>query len=81
MSENFADAFDDRRFFAGGKPGHHHFDLEGYVSDRLARAGVSVERIGLDTYADEARFFSYRRACHRGEPDYGRQVSLIGIPA
>ena len=37
-----------------------------------------VETLGLDTYADAARFFSYRRATHRGEPDYGRQISLIG---
>ena len=35
--------------------------------------------MGLDTYADEARFFSYRRATHRGEPDYGRQIAIIGL--
>ena len=37
--------------------------------------------MGLDTYPDADRFFSFRRATHRGEPDYGRQISLIGIPA
>jgi copper oxidase (laccase) domain-containing protein len=39
-----------------------------------------VECLGLDTYAQEDRFFSYRRAVHRGEPTYGRQFSLIGLP-
>ena len=69
------------RFFAGAGPGHHRFDLEAYVAHRLAAAGVGrVEALGLDTYADEARFYSFRRATHRGEPDYGRQISLIGLP-
>lgn len=66
------------RFFAEGRAGHAQFDLEGYVAHRLARAGIGrVEMLGLDTYADEARFFSFRRATHRGEADYGRQISLI----
>jgi len=74
-----ADPANDR-FFAPGRAGHHQFDLEAYVAHRLADAGVArVEALGRDTYADNAHFFSYRRATHRGEPDYGRQVSLIGI--
>jgi polyphenol oxidase len=83
----FADRFlaedpANERFFADGRrEGHVQFDLEGYVAARLAAAGIGrVEALGLDTYADEARFFSYRRATHRGEPDYGRQISLIGLP-
>lgn len=83
VSEPFADAFaseDRRRFFAPGRAGHLQFDLEAYVAARLERAGVAqVDRLGLDTYADEDRFFSYRRACHRGEPGYGRQIALIGL--
>ncbi len=72
----------NERLFTAGKPGHHLFDLEGYVAARLAAAGVTrVDALGLDTYADEDRFFSFRRATHRGEPDYGRQISLIGLPA
>ncbi len=70
----------NERFFAGGRPGRHQFDLEAYVVHRLAAAGIGrVEALGLDTYADEDRFFSYRRATHRGEPAYGRQLSLIGL--
>lgn len=71
----------NERFFAGGKPGHYQFDLEAYVTHRLAAAGVKrIEAMGLDTYVDPARFFSFRRATHRGEADYGRQISLIGLP-
>jgi len=70
----------NERFFAPGKPGHHQFDLEAYVAHRLAAAGLTrIEALGLDTYADESRFYSYRRATHRGEPDYGRQIALIGL--
>lgn len=69
------------RFFRPGKPGHAQFDLEGYVAARLEAAGVAaVDRLTLDTCADEARFFSYRRASLRAEPSYGRQISLIGLP-
>ena len=70
----------NERFFADAGPGHHRFDLEAYVAQRFASAGVArVEAVGLDTYADDTRFFSYRRATHRREPTYGRQISLIGL--
>jgi YfiH family protein len=69
------------RFFSPGRDGHHQFDLEGFVAARLAEAGIArVEALGLDTYSDPGRFFSYRRASHRSEPDYGRQLSLIALP-
>ena len=70
----------NERFFGAGRASHHQFDLEGYVAARVAAAGVGrVDAIGLDTYGDPERFFSVRRATHRGEPDYGRQISLIGL--
>ncbi len=70
---------DNERFFVpSAKSGHHMFDLPGYVIARLTAAGIgSAKSLGLDTYADEARFFSYRRTTHRGEPDYGRLLSAI----
>ena len=53
----------------------------GFSGVAAGAAGIAkVEPLGLDTYADEARFFSFRRATHRAEPDYGRQISLIGLP-
>jgi len=68
-------------FFTDGRPGHYQFDLEGFVLARLAAAGVRrIEALGLDTYADPERFYSYRRATHRGEPTYGRQLSIIALP-
>ncbi|MFS0737718.1 peptidoglycan editing factor PgeF [Sphingomonas sp. 1P06PA] len=70
----------NERFFAEGRAGRHQFDIEAYVTARLAAAGVRrIAALGLDTYADPARFFSYRRATHRGESGYGRQISLIGL--
>ena len=62
------------------RDGHAQFDLAGYVAARLARAGVGqVEDIGLCTYADADRFFSYRRTTHRAEADYGRHVNAIAL--
>ena len=76
-----ADDFENRRFFIEGPAGKPHFDLEDYVVHRLLAADIGeVEALNLDTYAGEDRFYSFRRATHRGEPDYGRQVSLIGLP-
>ncbi|MEG3124305.1 peptidoglycan editing factor PgeF [Sphingomonas sp. GB1N7] len=70
----------NERFFAPGKPGHQQFDLEAYVVHRLATAGLTrIEALGLDTYPDADRFFSFRRATHAGETGYGRQISIIGI--
>ena len=76
-----ADDPDNERFFGEGPGGNPHFDLEAYVVARLAAAGVrQIEAMGLDTYAREDRYYSYRRATHRIEPTYGRQLSLIGLP-
>lgn len=71
---------DNDRFLADGPAGKPHFDLEAYVVARLAAAGVRrIEAMGLDTYALGDRYYSYRRATHRIEPTYGRQLSLIGL--
>jgi YfiH family protein len=70
----------NERYFVAGPAGRPHFDLAAFVVARLAAAGIgSVEALGLDTYADAERFFSYRRATHRGEADYGRQLSAIAL--
>ncbi len=75
-----AEDADNERFLDDGPSGKPHFDLEAYVVARLAAAGVRrIEAMGLDTYALEDRYYSYRRATHRIEPAYGRQLSLIGL--
>ncbi len=67
-------------FFAADAGDRSRFDLEGFVSARLAAAGIGESSaFGLDTCADEARLFSYRRATLAGEPDYGRLLSAITL--
>lgn len=59
--------------------GHFLFNLWDFVVARLADAGVKGDCVRMCTYADEQRFFSYRRKTHRNEPDYGRQISVITL--
>lgn len=70
---------ENSRFFT--RPSAHErprFDLPGYVMARLDGLGLlSAESATSCTYENESRFFSYRRSCHRKEPDYGRQISAI----
>lgn len=65
------------RFFAGGKGDRVQFDLPGYLLARLRRDGVDANWTGHCTFSDPTQFYSYRRTCHAGEPDYGRHVSVI----
>ena len=75
-----ADPANAQYFIASERAGHFRFALEAYVADRLAAAGLSqIERLGACTYALSGEFFSFRRTTHRGEPDYGRQVSAIAL--
>jgi YfiH family protein len=76
-----ADSEQSRRYFLPSQnPDHHMFDLRAFVSDRLVDSGIAiVDRVGSDTYSEEDLFFSYRRGSHRGEDDYGRQISVISL--
>ena len=69
------------RFFRpGDRPGHDHFDLPAFIAARLGRAGIgTVVDLGLCTYSDQERFYSFRRTTHRAEPDYGRHISAIAL--
>lgn len=70
------------RFFrpSDGRPGHFHFDLPGYVADRLRRAGVGrIADTGADSCGQGQDFFSYRRATLEGRKDYGRNLSIIAL--
>lgn len=73
----YSDAASERFFATSARAGHAFFDLRGYTLLRLERAGVRMEAVARCTYALESEFYSYRRATHRNEPDYGRQVSAI----
>jgi YfiH family protein len=67
-------------FRPSARDGHHMFDLEGYVVALLRGFGLAeIEAAHRDTCAEGQSFFSYRRSVLRGEPDYGRHVSLIGL--
>jgi copper oxidase (laccase) domain-containing protein len=84
VAQDMRGAFDaeDHRFFAPGRGGHFQFDLAGYVLSRLEAAGVAHRAaLAEDTYTQPARFYSYRRATHRGEATYGRQISVIALAA
>lgn len=84
VSANFPEPFlshdegSERFFSAAAKEGHAMFDLAGYCAWRLSLAGMkNVMLMDKDTYALEDQFYSYRRMTHRGELDYGRQISVI----
>lgn len=65
-------------FRPSARKDHAMFDLPGYLAARLKAAGVgTVVDLAVCTFADESRFFSYRRTTHRRETDYGRQISAI----
>ena len=75
-----ADPTNARFFRPAARPGHALFDLPGYVAARLAAAGIAhIEDLAACTYADPARFYSFRRTTHLGEPDYGRHVSALAL--
>jgi len=67
-------------FTSGSRAGHAQFDLGGYIAARLRRCGIfQIEDVGLCTYAHPSLFYSYRRATHRAEDDYGRHVNAIAL--
>ena len=68
-------------FFSEGKtPDKRQFDLPAYIGHRIKRAGLlQYEDLALCTYADEKRFFSFRRTTHRQEHDYGRLIAAITL--
>lgn len=80
-TEFLGNSAENSRFFGSGtRAGHYQFDLAGYVASILEGLGLGhVSSMAVDTYADEHRFYSYRRATHQGEADYGRLLSAIGL--
>ncbi|WP_332697332.1 peptidoglycan editing factor PgeF [Bosea sp. (in: a-proteobacteria)] len=69
-----------RFFHASERPAHAMFDLPAFIAHRAQDAGIGrFVDLGLCTYGDEARFYSYRRTTHRQEADYGRLISAIAL--
>lgn len=73
------DAARERFFLGGASPDKRQFDLPGFILAQLRASGVAASFVDTCTYGDPDRFFSYRRTTHRGEPDYGRQLSAIAL--
>ncbi|MGI9351764.1 MAG: peptidoglycan editing factor PgeF [Rhizobiaceae bacterium] len=73
------EAANEKYLTPSSKPDHAMFNLPAYIVNRLQDSGVKAEWTGHCTYADEENFYSYRRKTHRGEADYGRQISVISI--
>jgi YfiH family protein len=74
-----ADPDNERFFLPSQRPDHAMFDLAGYIAARLDRTGIDrIEDLAVCTYADP-RFYSYRRATHRCDPDYGRHINAIAL--
>jgi len=68
----------NEKYFSEALTCHSHFNLPEYVKDKLKTLGIAhISDVGVCTYGNESILFSYRRSCHRGEPDYGRQISAI----
>lgn len=69
-----------RFFHPSQRAGHHFFDLPAFAVHRLGAHGVTqVEALGTCTYQQSDSYFSYRRATHRQEADYGRNLSAIAL--
>jgi YfiH family protein len=67
-----------RFFIPSDRQQHYRFDLPGFVRARLEDLNIGqIDDVAIDTYTDEERFFSYRRATHADEGDYGRGLSAI----
>jgi YfiH family protein len=79
--ERFADADPAHtRFFVSGTDDRFHFDLPGFVLDRLRAAGVGAsDWLGECTFSNPGRYFSYRRKTQSGAADYGRLISAITL--
>ncbi len=76
--ERFLAAGENAAFFARGAGERWQFDLTGYVESQLFRLGLAgIDRLDHDTCEMEETYFSNRRRNHRGEPDYGRNASVI----
>ncbi|WP_377190325.1 peptidoglycan editing factor PgeF [Ruegeria meonggei] len=80
LDDFVADSAENLRFFANGAGDRLQFDLPAFGLHRLRQAGIGqAEWTRHCTYSDPDRFYSYRRATHAKEADYGRLISAIKL--
>jgi len=86
VSDSFYDSFlkdnprNEKYFCPADRPEHKQFDLPGFIISALKHNSVvNIESLNLDTYKNDDLFFSYRRATHRHEKQYGRLLSAIAL--
>lgn len=80
LDDFVAAAPENTRFFANGQGDRMQFDLPAFGLHCLRNAGIGrAEWTRHCTYSDPDRFYSYRRATHAKEADYGRLISAIRL--
>lgn len=79
--DTFLDAHADfDRFFLKGQGDKFHFDLPAFGLYQLKQSGIHQSGWTRHcTYANPARFYSYRRSVHKKQADYGRLISAIRL--
>lgn len=86
ISKDFYDDFlsesaQNIKFFKIGKEADKwQFDLPSYISEKIANAGVyDIENLGIDTYTNQSKYFSYRKYCHESKALDGNNIAIISI--
>lgn len=86
VDSNFKDnfqksVFDSEKYFINSSNENLYlFDLPTCVENILLNCKIgNVSNLKIDTYSNKEDFFSYRRAVHYNEIDYGRQISVITL--
>lgn len=85
VSKEFFDQFinqntENKQFFQNKENNKFQFNLPQYIAKNLEKSGVAeVSEIKKCTYPKKNNLFSNRRAYHKKQKDYGRQMALIII--
>ena len=75
-----ADPLAKELFLPEAKAGKFLFNLPAFVQSRINATGIRhISHLDNCTYLNPDKYFSYRRATHQEESDYGRHVSAIAL--
>lgn len=76
--QNFVIENAENKIFFKKQNGRYYFDMKLYIKNSILLTGVKhFKDLGIDTYDNCEKYFSYRRCTHQNLPDYGRQISVI----